>query len=193
MLDSTPAGAVPPLADGPVASRCALSAFDSSSSFLNGAGVVTSWVNLGTATIGFDFDGDSLPDCVDPDDDNDGVGDGLDCANFDRTLWAVPTEARFLELDHAAGVTTLSWNAPASPGTLNNPLYDTIYSKEAFDLVNPASCSESNDGSDKMSFHGIDPPVGDIWNLVVRPENDCGHGPAHFDSAGAQAPALSCP
>ena len=37
-------------------------------------------------------DGDTLPDCVDPDDDDDGVTDGLDCAPFDGAIHPGATE-----------------------------------------------------------------------------------------------------
>ncbi len=37
-------------------------------------------------------DGDSLPDCIDPDDDNDGVNDGGDCAPLDNTIYPGATE-----------------------------------------------------------------------------------------------------
>jgi len=38
------------------------------------------------------FDGDSLPDCVDPDDDGDGDPDTSDCAKFDNTIYTGATE-----------------------------------------------------------------------------------------------------
>lgn len=34
-----------------------------------------------------DFDGDGIPDAADPDDDNDGTNDDMDCAPFDASRW----------------------------------------------------------------------------------------------------------
>jgi hypothetical protein len=42
----------------------------------------------GSIVDGFlDSDADLSPDCTDPDDDDDGVNDGLDCAPFDPAIW----------------------------------------------------------------------------------------------------------
>ena len=43
---------------------------------------------------------------------------GAIALDLDPTLWELPSEVRALLLDHdrEAGVTTLSWDGPASPG-----------------------------------------------------------------------------
>jgi hypothetical protein len=45
-----------------------------------------------------DTDMDLTADCVDPDDDNDGVDDGMDCAPLDDTAFGVPVEVTDVEV-----------------------------------------------------------------------------------------------
>jgi len=142
----------------------------------NSDGTETGWVNLGSQVTGTDTDGDLLANCIDPDDDNDGVNDPLDCGSLSANVWAVPSEATGLMLTHAAGTTTLGWNAPAAPGTTLPLGYDTLLtaSSALWNVAN-ASCVEVND-ADLTASHAGDPLSGDVFFFLARAQSACADG-----------------
>ena len=73
-------------------------------------------------------DGDTLPDCADPDDDNDGVGDGTDCAPFDGTIYPGAPEL-----------------CDAIDSNCNNSLVDTFTDTDG---DQDPDCTDPNDDND---------------------------------------------
>jgi hypothetical protein len=140
------------------------------------------------------FDGDAEGDACDPDDDNDGLDDPSDCAQFDATLWSVPGEARDVLLDHDAtqGITTMAWTAPLDPGA-STLWYDVLRSDAPADFVTAGVCVESDDGADTTATDSEMPIVG--LYFLVRGENACpdGVGSLGTDSSGVDREAVACP
>ncbi|MFQ5720602.1 MAG: hypothetical protein ACE5IK_13760, partial [Acidobacteriota bacterium] len=132
--------------------------------------------------------------------DADADGDGVlvcdgDCDDVNGTVWATPGEARQVRLsfDPVAGVTTLIWQVPATPGGLTL-VYDTLRSKNATDFVQGAQCVEGN-GTDLISLDsgGILQP-GDLFYYLVRGENACpvGEGDLGSPTTGPPRTGKSC-
>ena len=143
-----------------------------------------------------DADLDGIGDACDPDDDNDLVGDGADCAPFDATAWAFPGEATGLRLTHAGGVngtTTLEWDAPALPGGTTST-YDTIASMTPGDFTAPSGqCVETDDGADTVSTDTAVLAGGGVRYFLVRSGNVCGEGSVGTDSDATERVSLNCP
>jgi hypothetical protein len=154
----------------------------------NGDLVETVTLSLGNAVAGLDFEGDGLPDCVDPDDDDDGAEDVNDCRPLDASVWAVPGEARNVHLTHTAGVTQLMWQPPVAPGTSAPLFYDTIESKSA-NLWGPADgrCLEQDDW-DMSASHADLPSPGVMFFFLTRPQNRCGDGDVGVGQGAGGAP-----
>jgi len=142
-----------------------------------------------------DTDGDGTPDSVDPDDDNDGVLDGSDCAALDDQLWQNPGAVSGLTLAHAgaaSGTTTLSWLVPSSPGG-TTVSYDTIASFDPGDFGGTATCVETNDATDTSAADSTVLSAGEILYFLPRAGNGCGEGSAGADSFGATRTLRGCP
>ncbi len=122
--------------------------------------------------------------CIDS--DSDGVLDPTDCAPFDPSAWAVPTEARNLLLSGTIP-TTLGWTAPASPGGTST-VYDVLRSGVASSFA-PATCILINGAGLLASDTGLPSRV---FYYLVRSENVCG-GNLGTDSSGNPHTGASCP
>jgi hypothetical protein len=111
-----------------------------------------------------DTDGDGQGDPCDGDGDNDGVLDPQDCAVLDNQIWALPGEARDLQLTHdAASGTLLTWTAPITGGgTAASLRYDTISATVPSNFIGGAVCVETNDGPNTSSEAG-GPPI-PVWS-----------------------------
>jgi hypothetical protein len=119
-------------------------------------------------------DNDPLADCVDPDDDNDGVEDGSDCAPLEQGSYGVPSEVVNLDIDNTT-TTDLSW-----------PLQD-LGSETLYDLTSGqySLTGSLNFGAgtcvasvyEGMTTDGrADPPPGSIYYYMVKSRNACGPG-----------------
>jgi hypothetical protein len=122
--------------------------------------------------------------CVDG--DGDGVPDLSDCADLDSGTWAVPSEARLLNLI-GSPTTSLSWTAPASPGS-STVLYDLLRSSSPA-LFGSAVCLESGESNLAAADAGI--PAGAFFYLI-RARNSCG-GNLGKDSANNPRSGAICP
>ncbi|HEY3176357.1 MAG TPA: FG-GAP-like repeat-containing protein [Candidatus Polarisedimenticolia bacterium] len=108
-------------------------------------------------------DGDAQGDECDPDDDNDLVLDGADCAPVNQTAWDLPGEATGLDLASGAGWPLLSWSPPAAPGGTPGAMrYDVILSPDPEDFLTGAACVESHDGPNASSNSA--PPPLSLWS-----------------------------
>jgi len=144
------------------------------------------------ANDGTDTDSDGLCDLGDPDDDNDGVADAVDCRPLDSQNWALPDRVLGLTLQHSAGTTLISWSAPTTTGTSVPLQYDTIRSNDPADFVSSADCIDPNDSNTESSDGDLLSP-GALAVYLVRPENGCGQGPTGADSVGQPRVVLNCP
>jgi hypothetical protein len=149
----------------------------------------------GVGDDGFiDTDLDKIADCVDPDDDNDGIPDGADCLPLDDQVWQLPGEVVALQLSHvggSSGTTTLNWSLPVSLGG-TAVAYDTISATQpdAFDL---GTCVETDDGSDLAATDTTVLGAGQVLYFVVRGGNGCGEGSSGTDSALDPRDVIVCP
>jgi hypothetical protein len=144
------------------------------------------------ANDGADTDSDGSCDLGDPDDDDDGAADGIDCSPLDFQVWAVPNAVQDLRVQHAEGVTLVSWTAPSDPGTSLPLLYDAVRSGDASDFVTSADCVEV-DGPDPEATDAEALPPGGIAYYLARAENACGLGSTGESAAGAPRAAMNCP
>ena len=102
-----------------------------------------------------------------PDDDLDGVDDGVDCAPGNGQLWSAPGMVEDLTLSGAAS-TQLSWSAPADPGAFT-PRYDLLRGTDP-ELQSP-TCLLTD--SEQSTFDDGSIPA-EHYFYVVRARNDCG-------------------
>lgn len=128
--------------------------------------------------------------------DGDQIGDACDCDSGSGTVWASPSEARDLRLDHehATGVTTVSWVPPSEPGAVA-VVYDTIRSSSADDFVTGATCVEWDDGADIEATDSETPDAGSTFCYLVRAENGCPAGEGSLGTSwdGVARVARVCP
>jgi hypothetical protein len=131
-----------------------------------------------------DFDGDSQSDCVDPDDDNDLVADGSDCAPLNNTAFAVPSDIGEINVSHS-GSTQIAWtNQSLGSGTR----YDVAVGDLLADMgaINfPAgTCLPESMGTPAVD--GLADPAPDTARYyMVRSRNACGaatYGSAQRDT-----------
>jgi len=128
-----------------------------------------------------DTDGDGLNDCVDPDIDNDGVLNGLDCAPFINSVSAIPGELGFTlrTVDGAApGVFVFT---PISQANVFNVYRGTASGPGTF-LTNVGCLLP------EVTFWGFtdtaDPPRGSTFYYLIAATNRCGEGTVGFTSSG---------
>ncbi|OLE66496.1 MAG: hypothetical protein AUG09_07160 [Acidobacteria bacterium 13_1_20CM_2_68_7] len=107
-----------------------------------------------------DTDGDGLNNCLDSDDDNDGVPDGLDCAPLINSVSAIPGEVGF----------TLKAVDAAPPWAF------------AFTPVSQANVFNVYRGT--ASGPKANPPRGSTFYYLIAATNRCGEGTVGFTSAG---------
>ncbi len=133
-----------------------------------------------------DSDGDLLADCVDGDDDGDGVADVLDCAPLDYTVNAVPDVFLDARVIGPAPAINVSWNHVPGANVYNvyralaGPLLPD-------DFVPKLAClySELPD----VGFTDINvPPLGLYYIYLMAGTNVCGEGT--LDVPRAVAPRL---
>lgn len=140
-----------------------------------------------------DTDGDLMADCVDPDDDNDGVPDENDCAPLDTSAFAPATEV--------TGLTVLG----LSPTAIDFAFQD-IGSGTTYEVISGLATRLRAAGGFGENFCVAQdvllapwqdtrpaPPVGDAWYYAVRATNACGNGP--FDHLTLDQPRAAevCP
>jgi len=126
-----------------------------------------------------DFDGDGLPDSVDPDDDNDGVNDVSDCDPFNASVAQVagPVGAT-LRVDRNGGIAELSWGRGIQ-GFVSNVYRGDLaapwgYNETCFDPETPATTSSDNET----------PTPGGGFYYLVSAKNSCGESRIGRDNLG---------
>ena len=135
-----------------------------------------------------DFDQDGAGDVCDPDDDNDGLADGFDCAPLDAGQGSVGLVAT-LSAENAGGVAHLTWDAAARAET---------YDIQRGTLTELALGSYGACWAAEIAVTTYDdadvPAAGEGYFYLVRGHDaGCGEGGSlGTDSAGVPRPS-ACP
>ena len=137
---------------------------------------------------GIDFDLDGLCDAGDLDDDNDGVEDGSDCAQYSRGVASAPGQISApLRASKIAGL-TLEW-FPGDQGHATNVYRGTI--------VRPWVYNETCQVSEVIDHSAADadtPALGDTFYYLLGARNVCGDGATGLANPGGELWAPSaCP
>jgi hypothetical protein len=147
----------------------------------------------GTNDEGFvDTDGDTLADCVDPDDDNDGVLDVDDCDPLDPGVGAAPAEVVGVVLQ-GGSPTQLIW-LDQGVGTVYDVAGGTIADLVQDQGADAALCLGDDEALPIFVDTRPDPPSGTGYYYLVRSQNQCGIGPYGEATSGApRLPVVDCP
>lgn len=139
-----------------------------------------------------DVDTDGSTNCFDPDDDNDGVPDGVDCAPLDVTASHLPSDVAGLTVT-GSEPTILSWSGQGT-GFRYDVASDGIASLKIAGGTGGAQCLLN----DRVVSNGVDarprPAAGTGDYYIVRAQNACGSGAYGSTSSGVpEVPAAACP
>jgi len=131
-------------------------------------------VDVGAYEYSPDFDGDTTPDWLDGDDDDDAVADPDDCAPLNAAAWTWTAAVAGVQVSGVAP-TQVSWSGQGA-----DVRYDvaagSVSSMRADGGFDRATC-ELNDGTGTgWSDTDPDPSPGDGRYYLVRAENACGDG-----------------
>jgi len=138
-----------------------------------------------------DTDLDGLADCVDPDDDNDGVVDPDDCAPLDDSASAPPGEV--VALTVASGTpTTVGWTA-LGPGHGYDLAGGFVSQLAVAGGVADATCLQNDTASAAYDDLRPDPDPSVAYYYIVRGTNVCDDGTYGFGTPGERLPTLACP
>ncbi len=140
-----------------------------------------------------DFDGDGLGDACDPDDDNDGVPDALDCAPLNPAVSAPPGELSGVTVTKGAS-TTLAWTAASGSGIVYDVAGDGIALLISAHGASGATCLQNDAPANTWNDARPDPSPGSGYYYMVRAQNVCGGGTYGFATGGAERlPTSACP
>ncbi len=121
-----------------------------------------------------DTDGDSMADCVDPDDDNDGANDPMDYAPLDDTAFAVPTEVMDLDV-LGTSPTQITWtNQNFGTGTLYDVGTGTLATPGSINFA-VGSCLTTTAGTPAMDTRP-NPAAMEAYYYLTKSKNNCGGG-----------------
>jgi hypothetical protein len=142
---------------------------------------------------GTDADLDGLCDFGDPDDDNDGTSDWIDCQPLDATLRSAPAEIQSAGFGSPGNKNRLTWTSPQAQGG----------SATVSDLVRGVATGlPVGSGSETCVAAGVlvtqfddatSPASGQVLWYLVRGRNACGTGAYGTTSAGAERTSSACP
>ncbi len=135
-----------------------------------------------------DSDGDGLKDCVDPDDDNDGVLDGADCAPILYSVASPPGEALNLVVIGMPAASLLIWQQVAEANIYD--VYRGMVPIAVWDFQSVCLMSES---AELRLTETQSPPVGYFYYYLQAAKNVCGAGTLGAGTGGTARPiALAC-
>ncbi|MBI3448711.1 MAG: hypothetical protein HY049_07335 [Acidobacteria bacterium] len=131
-------------------------------------------------------DGDALANCVDPDDDNDGVLDGSDCAPLDVTAFGNPAEITNV-LASGSSPTTITYDVQnIGSGTHYEIVSGLLTRIQARGGFQEDFCVAQSTAGGTWQDSRPTPPLGNGWYYFIRDANNCGtgtYGSALRDSA----------
>lgn len=119
-------------------------------------------------------DGDSMADCVDPDDDNDGAADAGDCAPLNAGAYGVPVEVS--DLDVLLGSPTqITWQEQSlGSGTQYEVATGQVTSPGILNF-SVGTCVGTVGASPASDFRSA-PAPDTAWYYMVKSRNACGAG-----------------
>jgi hypothetical protein len=145
------------------------------------------------ANDGPDVDADGLCDFGDPDDDNDGAADWLDCVPLDGTLKAAPLEVSGVRLGAGGVKSRVTWTAPQTQGG-SATVSDLLRGARPGLPVGSGAETCVVTGTSAAQFDDATPPTsGQLLWYLVRARNACGNGNYGTTSAGAPRTSGACP
>ncbi len=129
------------------------------------------------------------------DNDGDGVPNETDCAPYDNTVWASPSQAvSNLKITRAA-TDNFSWSMPPSGTWGSTALSIDILRSDSPSMFDGshATCRAANLSDSTVAFTDTAEPMsGNVWFYLLRLENGCGTL-SGFDSQGTpRDPDLEC-
>src|SRR5262249_40460008 len=140
-----------------------------------------------------DFDGDGLGDACDPDDDNDGVPDALDCAPLNPAVSSVPAEVTGVAVTKGSG-TSVAWSASLGSGIVYDVAGGGLDALRAAGGASGASCLQNDAPGTTWNDPRPDPAAGAGYYYLVRGQNVCGGGTYGYATGGSERlPASACP
>jgi Putative metal-binding motif/Thrombospondin type 3 repeat len=133
-----------------------------------------------------DTDGDGLANCVDPDDDNDGVPDALDCAPLTPAVSQLPPEVAETVLAPLGSVMRIAWDPLPQTNVYN--LYRGVvtvsqgWSFQSVCLLSESTNTALNDGASL--------PAGSLYYYLQAGSNLCGEGTLGTATDGSPRPVV---
>ncbi|HKY32905.1 MAG TPA: putative metal-binding motif-containing protein, partial [Candidatus Polarisedimenticolia bacterium] len=121
------------------------------------------------------FDGDAMADCVDPDDDNDGVADASDCAPLDASAFTPPVDVGGLDVT-AAAPTSVVFDPQGGTGTRYEVLAGLAERLRATGGFQESFCAAASVSGPPWQDPRPSPPLDHSWFYLVRAVNGCGTG-----------------
>jgi len=163
--------------------------FGSAASALASTSSVNETPSTEANTLGFRIA--ETTQCTTCDDDGDGVVNGQDCAPFDATASAGPTEVPSLFVNKGGG-TILVWT-DQGPGSLYDVASASLSSLMPSGTA-AAACVYVELDLPTVADTRPDPARGDGFYYMIRAENTCGASTYGFASNGAErVPTAACP
>ena len=149
----------------------------------------TAVVDMGAYELAADFDGDNVPDYLDPDDDNDGVLDESDCADFTVGISNAPNRiGDTLVIDKAIGDVVLSWKQVAQ-GAASNVYRGNFTGDGTWPYDEACLFTEV---LDRQAVDNDIPLLNEGFYYLVSAVNICGESEAGLASDGPVTPAAPC-
>ncbi|PYS94221.1 MAG: hypothetical protein DMF50_12760, partial [Acidobacteria bacterium] len=131
-----------------------------------------------------DTDGDHLANCIDPDDDNDGVPDALDCAPLLYSMTRSPIEVGDTRVGLSGTSTRLSWD-PIPETNVYNVYRGTVPAGGGFTFQSVCRVPES---ATTFILEGDAPPAGALFYYLETGTNLCGEGSPGTGTSGSARP-----
>jgi putative metal-binding protein/thrombospondin type 3 repeat protein len=137
----------------------------------------------GSPDDGFpDTDGDFMADCVDPDDDNDLVPDGSDCARLVNSVSAIPGEVGPTVLPASGSpADTFTWTRIAQANVHN--VYRSVWNRVSGSWNDTLICQVTESPGSSFTDSAA-PPAGSAFFYVITGTNQCGEGSAGSGTGG---------
>ena len=121
-----------------------------------------------------DTDLDGIPDCTDPDDDNDLVPDLLDCAPVTSSVSAIPEEMGDTVRVDGVVAGAISWVPIAQSNVYD--IYRGIAGPNTPGAYLPTSVCRLAENPSKSFVDSDIPPLGQIYYYLIAGTNRCGEG-----------------
>src|SRR5262249_28500363 len=125
------------------------------------------------------------PNCLDPDDDNDGVADGADCAPLARSVQGLPADLGNTVRVEGAGLVRWSRTQQARGYDVYRLTIPLGAWQWSFSCLVQGSFGDS-------ATDGTLPTAGQAYAYLVRGRNVCGEGPIGSTTAGQPRPVSGC-